>query len=143
MFRKSSDRISDNDNQQGKTKAMFAVEAFGPKDADQMARKMLERESRGYGDQLNAYQKVAERCGVTARQLRRFLSGEIKRPDFDLIQGIRVGWINLWEEQIRKMQADLDIQKARFGSDHFTDLEADVQALASKIETAKARTKRK
>lgn len=117
-------------------KAMFAVDVFRPQDADEMARRMIERESRGYGDQLNAYDKVAVRCGISARQLRRFLSGDIKNPGFRLLDGIRVGWIALWQAEIKKLQRELDTQKTRFGSEHFRDLEAEVQTLAQKIETA-------
>lgn len=139
MDRKISARIWANEKKQGKTKAMSVVDAFGPRDAEIFAKKMIERESRGLGDQMNAMDRVAERCGVTARQLRRFLSGEVKRPDWGLIHGIRVGWLGLWEEQIRKMQAELEIQKARFGSDHFQDLDAEAQALAAKIQARKER----
>lgn len=139
MDRKISARFRANVTQQGKTKAMSAVDAFGPKDAEVFARKMIQKESKGLGDQMNAMERVAGRCGVTARQLRRFLAGEIKRPDWDLIQGIRIGWIGLWEEQIRKLQTELDIQKARFGSDYFQDLDAEAQALAAKIQSRKER----
>jgi len=136
MDRETSDRISVKSTNQGKMKAMFAVDVFTPQDADEMARRMIERESRGYGDQMNAYEKVAERCGMSARQLRRFLSGEIKNPGFRLLEGIRTGWIGLWQAEIKRLQRELDAQKARFGSDHFIDLEAEAEALAQKLEIA-------
>lgn len=120
---------------------MYAVDVFTPKEADALARKMVERESRGHGDQANAYDAVAGRCGLSARQLKRFLAGEIKKPWFDLLHGIRVGWINLWEEEIQKMQRELEAQKDRFGGDHFRDLEAEVQALAAKVQAQKERLK--
>lgn len=112
---------------------------FGPAEAKQFASKMLERESRGNGDQMNAYERVAARCGVTARQLRRFLANDIKSPGWGLIQGIRVGWIGLWEEEIKRLQHELEIQKRKFGSDHFEDLDAEAQALAEKIRARKER----
>lgn len=139
MNRKTYARNWAIEKQEGKTKAMSVVDAFDPSEAELFVRKMIEKESRGNGDQMNALDRVAARCGVTARQLRRFLSGEIKRPDWGFIQGIRIGWIGLWEEQIRRMQADLEIQKARFGSDHFQDLDAEAQALAAKIQARKER----
>jgi hypothetical protein len=116
---------------------MLAVNAFDPKEATVFARKMLEEESRGNGDQMNAYERVAKRCGVTARQLRRFLSGEIKKPAWDFVQGIRLGWVGLMEEKIKRMQHDLEIQKRKFGSDHFEDLDAQAQALAQEIRARK------
>jgi transcriptional regulator with XRE-family HTH domain len=140
MNRKSSDRFSAKTIEQGKT-TMFAVEVFSPQDADQMARKMIEKVSRGNGDQMNAYEKVAERCGMSARQLRRFLSGEIKNPGFRLMEGIRVGWIRLWMAEVNKLQRELEEQKARFGSEHFMDLEAEIQTLDQKLEIAMQRAK--
>ncbi|NTF67944.1 hypothetical protein [Rhizobium rhizogenes] len=142
MFhRKSSDRFSAKEDQQGRMKAMYAVDVFRPQDADEMARRMIERESRGYGDQMNAYEKVADRCGMSARQLRRFLSGEIKNPGFRLLEGIRVGWIGLWQAEIKRLQRELDTQKARFGSEHFVDIEAEAEALAQRLEVALATAK--
>jgi transcriptional regulator with XRE-family HTH domain len=138
MHRKSSDRISAKTNKQGELKAMFAVDVFSPTEADAMARKMIERESRGYGDQMNAYEKVAERCGFTARQLRRFLQGEIKNPGFGLLHGIRIGFLSLWEEEVKKMQQEIDALKARVGdSDHVRGVETEAQALAHKIQAIK------
>ncbi|ASY62490.1 hypothetical protein SJ05684_c10320 [Sinorhizobium sojae CCBAU 05684] len=95
---------------------------------------MLKKESSGNGDQMNAYERVAARCGMTARQLRRFLSGEIKEPAWGFIHGIRIGWFGLWEEEVRKMQHEMDIYRKRFASDRFQDLKAQIEALAAEAQ---------
>lgn len=138
MVRKISDRfLQSGINNKGNSEAMFGVNAFDPEEATMFVRKMLEEESRGNGDQMNAYERVARRCGVTARQLRRFLSGEIKNPSWGFIEGIRVGLVGLLEEKIRKMQHDLEIQKRKHGTADFQDLDAAIQDLAQKIDARK------
>ncbi|WP_155257508.1 hypothetical protein [Rhizobium leguminosarum] len=141
MNRESSDRNAVKPIHQGKTKAMFAVNVFSPEDADEMARRMIEKESRGYGDQMNAYEKVSERCGMSARRLRRFLSGELKDPGVRFLLGIRSGWISLWQEEIQKLQRDLKAHEERYGSEHFVDIKAEAEALAQRLEIAKAKAK--
>lgn len=139
MDRKISARISGNDNEVGKTKAMFVVDAFGPEEAAMSARRMIEKESRGAGDQMNAMERVAARCGLSARQLRRFMAGDRKEPGWRLIHGIRVGWFSFLEEEFRKVQHDLAIAKRKYGGDHFEDFDTEVQALDQKIQAAKLR----
>lgn len=141
MKRKISDRISANDNSAG-NEEMSAAEAFGPMDATVCAREMIERESRGSGDQMNAYERVASRCGLTARQLRRFLSGDRKEPGWTLINGIRTGWVTFWEDEFAQVKHKLEIAKRTYGSDHFEDFDAQVQALDTKIQAAKLRAQK-
>lgn len=142
MNRESSDRISVKPNQ-GKTKAMSAVNVFSPDDADKAARLMIERESRGYGDQMNAYIQVARRCGLSARQLRRFLAGELKDPGFRLLEGIRTGWLNLWRSEIKKLEQELKAHEEEYGSEHVVDIKAEAEALAQRLEAAMAAKKRR
>ncbi|ANL84638.1 hypothetical protein [Rhizobium phaseoli] len=143
MNREISDRILSTINHQGKSKAMLvSVDAFGPKEADLFARKMIEAESRGSGDQMNAMERVASRCGLTARQLRRFLQGEIKSPGWGLVNGILAGWISLWDEKIRVMQAEVKAVRERCKGDRREDLMAEVAALDSEIEALAARVRR-
>lgn len=138
MVRKISDRIlSSKINDQGKSEAMSAVSAFGPKEATMFARKMIETESRGNGDHMNAMERVAKRCGVTARQLRRFLAGEIKRPGWDLIQGIHVGFFGLMESKVKALQHEIEVCKRQYGSTHFEDLEDQTDALVAEVQTRK------
>lgn len=122
---------------------MYAVNVFSPRDAAEMARRMIEKESRGNGDQMNAYDKVAERCGMSARQLRRFLQGELKDPGYRLLNGILNGWASLWRSEISKMQRELDAHKARYGSGHISDIEAEAKALVDRFEAAMAAAKQR
>ncbi|MBX5238661.1 hypothetical protein [Rhizobium sp. NLR22b] len=142
MNRKIPDRILATINNQGKSKAMLvSVDAFGPREADHFARKMIQAESRGSGDQMNAMERVATRCGLTARQLRRFLQGEVKSPGWDLVNGILAGWFSLWEEKIRAMQDEVKAVRERCTGDSHEDLMAEVAALESDIAALAARVR--
>lgn len=138
MVRKISDRLLSNGiNNKGSSKAMSSLSAFGPKEAAMFAQKMIETESRGNGDQMNAMERVAKRCGVTSRQLRRFLAGDIKRPGWDLIQGIHVGFFGLLESKVKALQHEIEVCKTRYGSAHFEDLDDQTEALVAEVETRK------
>jgi transcriptional regulator with XRE-family HTH domain len=140
-MRKTSDQFLANDNKKREAKAMSGVNAFTPDLAAAYARKMIELESRGNGDQLNALERVGRRVGMTARSLRRLVNGETKDPGISLFARIHAAYL----EQCGKMAASLlqqiEIEKARFGSEHFEDLGAELQALRSKIEAQMERHK--
>ena len=128
-----------NDNFNKEAKAMSAVDAFTPDLAAAYAKKMLDRETRGNGDQLNALERVGRRCGLSARSLRRLLNGETKDPGISVFARIRVAYLKYCESQIAELALEIAADKARYGDDAFEDLGAEVQALAEKVKAAKER----
>ncbi|OWV62556.1 hypothetical protein ATY75_12085 [Rhizobium sp. N122] len=120
---------------------MSAVNVFNPTEADIAAREMIERTSRGYGDQMNAYDKVADLCSLSGRQLRRFLSGDLKDPSFRLLSGIQGGWIKFWKAEVGRLQTVVADYEERYGSDHLIDIKAEAEALAKRLEIAEKQTK--
>jgi hypothetical protein len=139
MIWKTSDRFLANDNSSRKEKAMSAVTAISPDLAAAYARKMIERETRGNGDQMNAMERVGHRCGLSARALRRLLSGETKDPGVSVFARIRTAYLRYCETQIAELALEIAADKARYGDEPFEDLGAEVQALAEKIKAAKER----
>ncbi|MDO9417003.1 hypothetical protein [Pararhizobium sp.] len=121
---------------------MSSVEAFSPDLAAAYARKMIERESRGNGDQLNAMERVGRRCGLTARSLRRLVNGETKDPSISVFGRVRAAYLDHCARQIAELQNEIETEKLRFGNDHFQDLAAEAEALATKIRSAKEGTAR-
>lgn len=139
MIWKTSDHFLANDNSKGKAKAMSTVNAISPDLAASYARKMLERETRGNGDQMGALERVGRKCGLSARALRRLLSGETKDPGITVFGRIRMAYLKYCESQISELAHEIAADKARYGDDAFEDLGAEVQALAEKIKAAKER----
>lgn len=127
-----------NDNNNQRENAMFVVDAFAPDTAARYARKMVERESRGNGDQLNALERVGRRCGMTSRSLRRLINGETKDPGLSVFSRVRAAYLDYCARQIAELQLEIEIEKARTGlDDTFADLAAEAELLAAKIEKAK------
>ncbi|NTG07121.1 hypothetical protein [Rhizobium rhizogenes] len=122
-----------------KAKTMSSVDALHPDLAAKYARKMVERESRGNGDQMNALERVGRRCGMTARSLRRLLNGETRDPGIAVFGRIRAAYLDLCARQIAELQHEIDIEKARIGDASFEDLDREVEALADKVRRAKGR----
>lgn len=119
---------------------MSSVSAFTPDLAAAYAKKMIERESRGNGDQLNAMDRVGRECGMSSRALRRLVNGETKDPGITLFGRIREAYLRLCEREIAKLKIEIATDKARYGDASFEDLADEVQALAEKVRQAKERT---
>lgn len=116
---------------------MSTMDAFSPSLPAEYARKMVERESRGNGDQLNAMDRVGRRCGMSARSIRRLINGEVKDPGLSVFKRVRQAYLDLCARQIAELQTEIAADKARYGEDAFSDLDHEVQALAEKLRRAK------
>lgn len=120
---------------------MSTVDAFTPEMTATYARKMVERESRGNGDQLNALERVGRRCGMTARSLRRLINGETKDPGLSVFARVRSAYLDYCARQIAELQHEIEVEKARIGGDDtFADLAAEAELLAAKVERARKGT---
>ncbi|MBB3521079.1 hypothetical protein [Rhizobium sp. BK456] len=124
---------------ENKANTMSSVDAFTPDLAAVYARKMVERESRGNGDQMNALERVGRRCGMTARSLRRLLNGETRDPGIAVFGRIRAAYLDLCARQIAALQHELEIEKARNADASLEDIGREVEALAEKVRQAKGR----
>lgn len=122
-----------------KAKTMSSVDAFNSDLAAAYARKMVERESRGNGDQMNALERVGRRCGMTSRALRRLINGETNDPGIKVFGRLRAAYLDFCARQIAELQLEIEVEKARFGGDNFEDLGAQADVLAQKIEAARQR----
>ncbi|MBD9372795.1 hypothetical protein IB238_09200 [Rhizobium sp. ARZ01] len=117
---------------------MSTADAFSPDITAAYARKMVERESRGNGDQMNALDRVGRRCGMTARSLRRLINGETKDPGLSVFSRVRAAYLDYCARQIAELQHEIEVEKARIGvDDTFADLAAEAEVLAAKVERAK------
>jgi len=118
---------------------MLSTDAFTPETAAAYARKMVERESRGNGDQMNALERVGRDVGMTARSLRRLINGEMADPRISLCGRIRAAYLRLCEREIVKLKHEIAADIARYGDAALRDLDHEVEALAAKVRAAKRR----
>ncbi len=115
---------------------MSSVDMFSPEIAAQYGRKMVELESRGNGDQLNALERVGRECGLKARALRRIINGETT-PSLQVFSRLRASYLAICERQISKLQNEIETEKARHGDAAFADIDREISALAEKLQRAK------
>lgn len=138
MERQTSNHHTSNRDFKNRAKVMSSVD-FSTDIAANYARKMVELESRGNGDQLNALERVARNCGIGTRALRRLINGETKDPGINVFGRVRSAYLDLCERQIAKLRHEVEVDIARYGDAAFADLGEEIQALAIRVQQAKGR----
>lgn len=98
---------------------------------------MVERESRGNGDQINAIERVARRCKIGPRALRRVISGETKDPGIVVYANIRAAFVEQLSRIISELQAELKIEFSKGISFDIWPLSEQLDDIRSKIEASK------
>ncbi|TQX91283.1 hypothetical protein EQW76_00655 [Rhizobium sp. rho-13.1] len=137
MIRQTSNQKASK-RTENRAKVMSTAEMFSAGVAAQYARKMVEIESRGNGDQLNALERVGRVCGLKSRALRRIINGETS-PSLSVFASIRAGYLNLCERQIERLRHEVETDKVRYGDAAFADLDEEIETLAEKVRQAKGR----
>lgn len=142
MIRHTSNHETTIRNPESRAKVMSTstLDLFSPSIAADYGRKMVELESRGNGDQLNALERVGKECGLKARALRRIINGETT-PSLAVFGRIRSGYLNLCERHIEKLRRAVEADKARYGDAPFEDIDRKILALADEVGRAKERAK--
>lgn len=140
MIRQTSVHEETNRKSENRAIVMSTVDLFSPDIAAEYGRKMVELESRGNGDQLNALERVGRECGLKARALRRIINGETA-PSLAVFGRMRAGYLNLCERHIEKLRRAVEADKARYGDAPFEDIDRKILALAEEVGHAKERAK--
>jgi hypothetical protein len=136
VIRQTSNHDETIRKNENRAKVMSSVDMFSSGIGASYARKMVELESRGQGDQLNALDRVGREVGLKARALRRIINGETA-PSLAVFGRIRAGYLNLCERHIERLRLEVETDKARYGDALFQDIDDEVKALAEKLRAAK------
>lgn len=105
--------------------------------AGSYVRRMIEHETRGWGDQHNALSRLEARYGLPFWSLRNLKSGRAKTVEAGLYARIRAAYIDLCERQVTKLQHEISIEKAMNEDDALEDLDREAAALAARIAAKK------
>lgn len=136
-MRQTSDRnLSNVNSAEKKAKAMGGVAVLGPDMPAAYVRKMIEMETRGNGDQMNAIERVSRDVGMSPRSVRRLVNGETD-PGMKLFARIHKAYLDKCARMAAALLHQIEVEKARFGSEHFEDIGAEALALRAKIEARK------
>lgn len=113
---------------------MSTVEAAGV-----YARRLVERETKGWGDQTNAGRRISSRYDIPFNALEHLRTGRAKTVEAGLFSRIRAAYLDLCERQIEKLQHEIAIEKAINKNDDLGDLEREAETLVARLEAARAR----
>lgn len=100
-------------------------------------RRMVEKESRGWGDQAEALNRIEARYGLPFWSLNNLRTGRAKTVEAGLFSRIRGAYLDLCERQVAKLQHEIAIEKALNEDDTLEDLEREARRLAAQVEAAR------
>lgn len=101
-------------------------------------RRMVERETRGWGDQEGAMSRLETRYGIPFWSLNNIRTGRAKTVEAGLFARIRGAYLDLCERQVAKLQHEIAIEKALNEDDTLEDLEREARRLAAEIAARRA-----
>jgi len=107
----------------------------------QYAKKMVERETRGNGDQLNALIRVGSWCGMHHRSLQRLISGEHKDVKIRHAGSILSAYQAHLASLISQYQSELEAVQARLQAMHIGPVDEEIEALSEKLRLATKKAK--
>lgn len=120
---------------------MYLVDAYSPERAAEYAEKMVQRRTKGWGDEANALSEVSRWCGMSAISLKRLIKRETKTINSLTFGRIRGAYLDYCARQIAELQHEIEVEKARIGGNEtFEDLAAEAEVLAAKVERARKGT---
>lgn len=105
-------------------------------------RRMIEKETRGWGDGNNALTRLARRYGLSHWTLNHLRTGRAKTVEAGVFARIRAAYLDLCAEQIRKLQQEIAIEKALHDDDSFQGLEQEAARLAERLAAKKEAVRR-
>ena len=105
--------------------------------ATDMVRKMVQRESRGWGDLDNAMERLEGRYGLPFWTLWHLRKGKAKTVEGSMLARIRAAYLDMCAVQAGNLLHEIEMDAAA-GNDDLDDLEAEARALVAKIQARKA-----
>lgn len=107
--------------------------------ASDLARRLVELESRGHGDVEGAIRRAARRAKVSFWQLSHLRGGRAKSCDVSLFQKLRSAYLDVCERQVQALQLEIAREKARGSDDALADIETETLALVAEVARRKER----
>lgn len=105
--------------------------------ASSYVNKMIERESRGWGDTTNAMKRLNRRYGLSFWTLNNLRIGRSKTVDASLFNRIKSAYLDVCERQIANLQHELTLEKMGTPDAPMEDFEREAAELLAKVREAK------
>lgn len=104
-------------------------------------RRMVENETRGWGDQDNALARLEARYGIPFWTLNHIRTGRAKTVEAGTFQRIRAAFVDQCGKHAARLLHEAETAKAVNPHVHLDDIENEIRALAARLEAAKAHRK--
>lgn len=105
--------------------------------------KMVERETKGNGDQINAIERVARRCRLTPSAVRRLAAGQTKNISASTYGVVRQAYREHLDEMILDLTAEREAELSLFHIPDALSLSDEIDALRAKLEATRNALKEK
>jgi hypothetical protein len=102
-------------------------------------RRMVEYETRGWGDQESALSRIGRKHGLAFWTLNNIRTGRAKTVEAGVFARIRGAYLAICESQVAKLQEEIAIEKAITRDDTLENLESEARRLAAQVAAARAR----
>lgn len=109
--------------------------------ASGFVRRMVETETRGWGDQDNALSRLEARYGLPFWSLQNLRMGRAKTVEASLFNRIKAAFVDHCGKQAARLLHEAQIAKAVNPDVDVAAIEDQIRALASKLEAAKSQAR--
>jgi len=109
--------------------------------ATEYVRRMVQRETRGWGDLDNAMQRLETRYGLPFWTLWHLRKGKAKSVETSMFARIEAAYLDMCGKQAANLLMEVERDNKAAGHDLDADIAEELAALLAKIEARKARAK--
>jgi hypothetical protein len=127
-------------NSQYQEREMSSVELAD--EAGVFVRRMVARESRGWGDQSEAQRRLESRYGLSYWALEHLRTGKAKSCETSLYMRVKAAFIDHCGKQAARLLHEAETAKTRNPDVDLAGIEDQIRALAARLEDAKANQKK-
>ena len=111
-------------------------------EAGEFVRRMVARESKGWGDQLEAQRRLETRYGLPFWPLEHLRTRRAKSCEASLYMRIKAAFVHHCGQQAIQLLHEAETAKAVNPDVHLDDIEDQIRAVVARLEAAKAHQKR-
>ena len=105
-------------------------------------RRMVETESRGWGDQENALHRIERYSEIPYWTLENIRKGRAKSIEASMFERIKAAFIDHCRRQAARLLHEAEIEGLGEPNDDVADITDQIRALAARLEAAKSKTER-
>jgi hypothetical protein len=105
-------------------------------------RRMVENETRGWGDQANALSRIEAKYGIPYWSLENLRTGRAKTVEATLFNRIKAAFVDQCGRHAARLLHEAELARAVNPDVDVADIEDQIRALVARLEDAKAHQKR-